>query len=237
METKTYPQASLLEIRCSKCENGKPESGGYRIRKHRDLDGIREVEVLRVRCRACKGSLGCVYPAGVQRYKWYSQKVQGIFAILDVHQVDEGCASELAAHLGYAIEPETRAAWQATRAFRAEQLEKQISAATPLKVASIDEVKVGYWWLYTLTEPKSQVIIDYAFCESRDEEAVRELIAENDPAMIISDGCPSMLVLTLLINCTGGAGFTLSKRCSNRFQRKNVTSFLMICATFYYSRT
>lgn len=152
------------------------------------------MEVLRVRCRECKGSLGCVYPAGVQRYKWYSSKVQGIFAILDVHQVDEGCANELAEHLGYAIEPETRAAWQATRVFRAEQLEtKDVGSKTrKVEVASIDELKVGYWWLYTLTEINSQAIIDYDFCESRDEEVVRKLIADNDPEMLISDGCSSI---------------------------------------------
>lgn len=194
METKTYPKASLLELSCSRCENGKPENGGYRTRSHRDLNGIREVEVLRVRCRECKGPLGCVYPEGVQRYKWYSSTVQGIFAILDVHQVDQGCANELAEHLGYAIEPETRAAWQAMRAFRAVQLEKQYAQAKKkqLAVASIDEMRLGYWWLYTLTDPVTQAHIDYAFCERRDEEVVRELIAENDPDMIIRDGCSSI---------------------------------------------
>ncbi len=46
--------------------------------------------------------------------------------------------------------------------------------------------------MYTLTEVKSQVIIGYTFCESRDEEVVRELIIDHDPELIISDGCTSI---------------------------------------------
>lgn len=192
MQTQTYPQASLLKTRCPNCENGKAESGGYRIRKHRDVGGVREVKVLRVRCRVCKKSLGCVYPAGVQRYKWYSSKLQGVFAILAVHQVSEACAHEIANHLGYAVVAETRASWQATRAFRATQLEARTNVNKQLEVASLDEFKVGQWWVYTLTDTDSQAIVDYTVCESRDEEVVRQLIAHNDPQALVSDGCTSI---------------------------------------------
>lgn len=126
------------------------------------------------------------------RYKWYSQKVEGIFAVLDVHQVDESCAAEIAEHLGYPLQSETRASWQGTRALRAERLEAQQVKPTTLRAASVDEFKLGEWWMYTLTEVKSQAIVDYRLCESRDEEVVRELIAEHNPKLIISDGCKSI---------------------------------------------
>ena len=192
MTNNPYPQASLLDRRCPKCKISKPESGGYRVRKHRDVNGIREEKVLRVRCQRCKGSLGCVYPAGVMRYKWYSQKLEGIFAILDVHQVDESCATEVAEHLGYSIQSETRASWQGTRALRAERLEAQQAKPAALKAASVDEFKLGEWWMYTLTDVESQAVVDYRLCECRDEEVVRELIAEHNPKLIISDGCKSI---------------------------------------------
>ena len=150
--------------------------------------------MLRVRCSRCKGSLGCVYPPGVKRHGWYSCKVEGVFAVLDVHQVDEACCKEVAEHLGYPLQSETRAAWQGTRAFRAEKLEEKQEQAKQgeIAVASVDEFKLGTWWMYTLTEVKSQVVVDYALCESRDEEVVRELIAEHNPKLIISDGCKSI---------------------------------------------
>lgn len=192
MENDSYPKASLLDWRCSSCELGKPESGGYRVRKHRDVNGVREEKVLRVRCGRCKSSLGCVYPTGVKRYGWYSTKVEGIFAVLDVHQVDESCAAEIAEHLGYPIHPETRAAWQGRRALRAERLEEKQAKPTNIAAASLDEFKLGTWWMYTLTDVKSQAIVGYTLCESRDEEVVRKLIAEHDPKLIISDGCQSI---------------------------------------------
>ncbi len=46
--------------------------------------------------------------------------------------------------------------------------------------------------MYTLTDVESQVIVDYRLCESRDEEVIRELIAEHNPKLIISDGCKSI---------------------------------------------
>ena len=154
---------------------------------------MREVKVLRVRCSQCKGSLGCVYPPGVKRHGWYSCKVEGIFAVLDVHQVDEACSQEVAEHLGYPLQSETRAVWQGARAFRAEQREqKREPERREITVASIDEFRLGAWWMYTLTEVKSQAIVGYSLCESRDEEVIRELIAKHEPKLIISDGCKSI---------------------------------------------
>ncbi len=46
--------------------------------------------------------------------------------------------------------------------------------------------------MYTLTDVKPQTIVDYALCESRDEEVVRSLIAKQDPKLIISDGFKSI---------------------------------------------
>lgn len=174
---------------CPRCGSQKPENGGYRIRKQRDVDGVREVKVMKVRCSGCLKHLRCLYPPGVSRYKWYSQKLEGIFALLDVHQVNEGCADEVAEHLGYPVEPTTRAAWQKTRAWRAEQLEQDQPSAE-VAVASLDEVKVGQWWVYTLTDKGSQAVVDYAISESRSEEVVRELIAKHEVGAFISDGCP-----------------------------------------------
>ena len=144
---------------------------------------------MKVRCSQCLKHLKCIYPPGVSRYKWYSQKLEGIFAVLDVHQVDEGCANEIAEHLGYPLKPETRAAWQETRAWRVAQLEQE-QESSKVAVASLDEFKVGQWWVYTLTDKDSQAVVDYAVGESRSEERVRDLIAEHDVGVFISDGCP-----------------------------------------------
>ena len=189
MKTYTYPQASLLQIRCPACGCEKPENGGYRIRKHRDVEGTREVKVMKVRCSRCLKHLKCLYPPGVSRYKWYSQKLEGIFALLDIHQVDESCADEIAQHLGYSIKPETRASWQATRAWRVDRLESD-KLSTKVAVASLDEFKVGHWWVYTLTDKDSQAVLGHAISESRSEEVVRDLIAQHDAQAFISDGCP-----------------------------------------------
>lgn len=144
---------------------------------------------MKVRCSQCLKHLKCIYPPGTSRYKWYSQKLEGIFAVLDVHQVDEGCAAEIAEHLGYPLKPETRAAWQETRAWRVAQLEQE-QESSKVAVASLDEFKVGQWWVYTLTDKDSQAVVDYAVGESRSEERVRDLIAEHDVGVFISDGCP-----------------------------------------------
>ena len=144
---------------------------------------------MKVRCSQCSKHLKCLYPPGISRYRWYSQKLEGIFAVLDVHQVDEGCAQEIATHLGYPLKPKTRASWQETRAWRTVQLEQDRPSAN-VAVASLDEVKVGSWWVYTLTDKDSQAVVASAISETRSEEAVRDLIAEHDVGAFISDGCP-----------------------------------------------
>jgi Histidine kinase-, DNA gyrase B-, and HSP90-like ATPase len=91
METNTYPRSSIETKACVSCQSSTIESGGYRERRHRDIGGIRIEKVLRLRCSNCKRSVGCVYPEGVLRYKWYSIKVQGLFAILSVASLrDDG---------------------------------------------------------------------------------------------------------------------------------------------------
>jgi hypothetical protein len=135
--------------------------------------------------------MGCVYPEGVLRYKWYSLKVQGLFAILDVHQVNEGCANEVAQWLGYPIKPETRASWQSTEVWRSEQYESKDDLGE-LSVASLDECKLGLGWMYTLTDVPSQALVGYVPSEERNEITVRALLSEHQPDVIISDGCPSI---------------------------------------------
>jgi len=174
---------------CSRCGCQKPENGGYRVRKHRDVAGTREVKVMKVRWSRCRKHLRCICPPGVSRYKWYSQRVEGIFAILGLHQVNEGCADEIAAHLGYPLKPETRSAWQATSAWRLDQLEQE-QPSGKFSVASLDEFKVGHWWVYTLTDGASQAVVEYAVSESRSEEVVRDLIADQHVETFITDGCP-----------------------------------------------
>ncbi len=189
MKTHSYPKASLLRITCPSCGCERPENGGYRTRKHRDVDGVREVRVMKVRCSGCLKHLRCIYPPGVSRYKWYSAKLEGIFALLDVHQVEESCTDEIATHLGYPIKAATRSTWQATRAWRVDRL-RQGRPSGELTVASLDEFKVGQWWVYTLTDQTSQAVVDAAPSESRSEEVVRNLIAEHNASAFISDGCP-----------------------------------------------
>jgi hypothetical protein len=127
----------------------------------------------------------------VLRHKWYSIKVQGLFAILDVHQVDEGCANEVADWLGYPIKPETRAAWQSSEVWRTEQYETQ-EELPKLTVASLDECKLGQGWMYTLTDVASQALVGYKPAQERNEKSVRALLSENTPKVVISDGCPSI---------------------------------------------
>ncbi len=130
-----------------------------------------------------------MYPEGVLRHKWYSIKIQGLFTILDVHQVDEGCANEVAEWLGYPIKPETRADWQSTEVWRSEQYEAK-EEIPELKVASLDECKLGQGWMYTLTDVKSQALVAFEPTPERNETTVRALLSEHTPEVIISDGCP-----------------------------------------------
>lgn len=145
---------------------------------------------MKVRCSQCLKFLCCIYPPEVPRAKWYSSKVEGIFAILDIHQVDEGCANEIATHLGYPIKPQTRARWQALRAWRVERLCRQKHTAA--EVASLDEFKVAGGWVYTLTDTASSAVLGYALSAKRSEAVVRELIAEHKPKAVISDGCKAI---------------------------------------------
>jgi len=190
-----YPKASLLPIECPRCKVQKPENGGYRLRKLRDVGGVREAKVMKVRCRNCRKLVACVYPPEVPRAKWYSTKLEGIFAILDVHQVDEGVGNEIAEQLGYPLKPETRANWQGLRAWRIERLEneaKQTLSETQIDIASLDEFKVTGGWVYSLTDVSSQAVLTYCFSEKRSESVVRDLIAEHEPKAIISDGCKAI---------------------------------------------
>ena len=145
---------------------------------------------MKVRCRECFKLLCCIYPPEVPRAKWYSSKVEGIFAILDAHSVDEGCADEIAAHLGYPIKPQTRASWQALRGWRVERLVTK--AEKEPEIASLDEFKVGGGWVYTLTDVASQAVLGYALSPKRSEEVVRDLVAEHHPKAVISDGCQAI---------------------------------------------
>jgi hypothetical protein len=112
-----------------------------------------------------------------------------LFAILDVHQVDEGCANEVADWLGYPIKPETRAAWQSTEVWRTEQYESK-EEMPDLRVASLDECKLGQGWMYTLTDVPSQVLVAYEPAPERNETTVRTLLSEHTPEIVMSDGCP-----------------------------------------------
>lgn len=155
------------------------------------------MRVKRIRCAVCKTSVKVIYPPGVQRSRWYHDSVQGIFAVLDVHQVKQACKAEIAAVLGHPIVPDTQDAWEDTHAFRARQHHQQeVSAAQQQKltipVGSIDEIRVGNLWVYTLTETHSQAVISVKFSEQREETAVRDLVAEYPPELVISDGCTAI---------------------------------------------
>lgn len=173
------------------------ESGGSYARKVRDLSGMRVERIRRKRCSQCKKALPSTYPEGVQRYKWYSEVVQKLFCILAVHQVAQGCISEVATLLGYPILEETQDAWQDTRAYRAEQLHQQgVMAAQKKEIAiecgSVDEIKIGQEWGYTLSDTRSSAVVVYSISAQRDEIAVRDLVASYPPKSLISDGCKAI---------------------------------------------
>jgi len=97
---------------------------------------------------------------------------------------------------------ETRATWQTRGALRAERLHAR-ELQGGVVVASLDEFRVGSWWVYTLTEAcpepvegvKSQAVVGYSFSERCDERVVGELIeliATHDPQALISDGCQTI---------------------------------------------
>ena len=147
------------------------------------------------------------YPPGVHRYKWYSERVQTIFAVLHVHQVQEACQTEIAKVFDYAIldpkthlragslVPDTRDEWQDTRAVRAnrqhvQELERVKASQFEIKCGSIDEFKLGFGWAYTLTDTASQAVLGFKTNDTRAETTVRDVISVLPPKAIISDGCP-----------------------------------------------
>lgn len=195
MNTPPAPRPILRPVKCPTCGPSHLESGGNYIRKIRDLQGIQKVKVLRLRCAKCHKTLDRTYPQGVVRACWYTQKVQGIFAILTVHQVSESCRAEIATLLGYALTEETQNAWQDTQALRVERdhhtqcLQAQQLGCT-LKVASIDEIHLDETCVYTLTDTQSQAVVSMECCTERNSLSVRSLLEKYPMETVISDGCP-----------------------------------------------
>ena len=114
-----------------------------------------------------------------------------MFAILDVDQVDEGCANEVAEWLGYPLKAETGAAWPSTEVWRSEQYEAK-EEVPELGVASLDECKLGSGWMYTLTDAESQALLAFEPGPERNETTVRALLSEHTPEVVMTDGCPSI---------------------------------------------
>lgn len=194
MTTPPSPRPILRPVQCPTCGASHLESGGNYTRKSRDLQGIHPVKVLRLRCAKCHKTLDRIYPPNVTRSGWYTQKVQGLFAILSVHQVAESCRAEIAALLGYALTEETQNTWQDTQAFRAERDHhaqcmdaKQSECKVP--IASIDEVHLGKTCVYTLTETQSQAVVHFECCTERNSLSVRSLLEHYSLKTVISDGC------------------------------------------------
>lgn len=193
MKTQTYPNASVQEIECPKCQSKQVESGGYRVRKLRTLEGIQEPRVLKLGCRNCKKHLKSVSPEDTPRASWYSQRVHALMTVLSVHHVSEGCRTEVAEILAYPLTLKTHQAWQEGRARRIEQQERQqtLGQNTP-EVASIDECKLGGSWAYTVTDTSTDYICTSALSDSRNLFVVRDLVAKVEPKAVISDGCKSI---------------------------------------------
>jgi hypothetical protein len=130
----------------------------------------------------------------VQRYKWYSGTFQKLFSILAVHRVAKACVAEIAGLLGFAVVEETREAWQDTRSYRADQLHQQAMKVVEtkkleLKCGSLDEMKIGQEWGYTLSDSASGAVLAYTVNNQRSELAVRDLLSSYSPKALISDGC------------------------------------------------
>lgn len=197
MTTPLSPGSILRPTVCPTCGQSHLESGGHYTRTLRDLQGVRQVKVQRLRCASCHKTLECIYPEGVQHARWYSVSVQALFAILAVHQVDQACRSEVAALLGYPLVPDTQDAWQDTQALRAERdhqarLTELRHQEVGVKIASIDEFKLGDGWAYSLTDTSSQAVLTYRLSDRRNEEVVRDLISTHPPQVTMADGCPSI---------------------------------------------
>ena len=191
MNTNTYPNISVQNIECPVCKSENTEHGGYRKRKLRTLAGIVETKVLKIRCRHCKKHLKSIYPQGTPRASWYSTKLHGLMAILNVHHVKEACIKELSNLLSYPLEFKTRQAWQDSRVRRIEQQTKEYLISQP-EIISLDEFKLGNSWAYTLTDSASNFVCSYAVTDYRNSYLIRKLIAELEPRAVISDGCKSI---------------------------------------------
>jgi hypothetical protein len=193
VKTQTYPEASVQELVCPKCQSKQVESGGYRIRQLRTLDGVEERRVKKLRCANCKKHLKSLYPEDTPRASWYATKVHAVMTVLSVHHVVESCCQEIAGILGYSLGNKTRDAWQEARVRRIEQQEKQqtLRKEDP-EVVSIDECKLGNSWGYTLTDTETDYVCNSAVSDDRNLFVVRDLVADVHPKTVISDGCKSI---------------------------------------------
>ena len=193
MKTETYPEASVQELVCPKCQSKRIESGGYRERQLRTLTGVEERRVKKLRCATCKKHVKSLYPEDTPRASWYGAKVHAVMAILSVHHVSEGCRADIAEVLGYALSMKTQNAWQEARARRIEQQEgQQAPRQEDPDVVSIDECKLGSSWGYTLTDTATDYVCSSAVTDRRNLFVVRDLVAHVHPKAVISDGCKSI---------------------------------------------
>mgnify|MGYP006351729785 CR=1 FL=1 len=193
MKTETYPEASVQELVCPKCQSKRIESGGYRERQLRTLTGVEERRIKKLRCATCKKHVKSLYPEDTPRASWYGAKVHAVMAILSVHHVSEGCRADIAEVLGYALSMKTQNAWQEARARRIEQQEgQQAPRQEDPDVVSIDECKLGSSWGYTLTDTATDYVCSSAVTDRRNLFVVRDLVAHVHPKAVISDGCKSI---------------------------------------------
>jgi Transposase, Mutator family len=193
VKTETYPNDSVQELKCPKCQSQKVESGGYRERQLRTLNGVEERRVKKLRCANCKKHLKSLYPEDTPRASWYDPKVHAVMAVLSVHHVVESCYQEIAAILGYSLGNKTRDSWQDTRVRRIEQQERQQAPRQEdPDVVSIDECKLGGSWGYTVTDTTTDYVCSSAVTDRRNLFVVRDLVADVHPKAVISDGCKSI---------------------------------------------
>jgi len=99
--------------------------------------------------------------------------------------------------LGFPVVEDTRNAWQDTRAYRAEishqgALKAVQDKQKDIQCASLDEIKIGQEWGYTLSDTDSSAVVVYSISPQRDEIAVRDLLAIYPPKALISDGCKAI---------------------------------------------
>lgn len=150
-------------------------------------------KVRRLRCVKCKRQVGCEYPADCPRYRWYSIRFQGIFAVLDSYRVREGVKEDMACLLQYPVCLETRLSWAATRCYRAEQLmaKENPHLLGQIEVGSVDDWVYGVGgrgFGYVYWEGLSGCPIAADLSEERGFERVRDLVADLPPKVMLSDG-------------------------------------------------